>query len=496
MNKTQPFVFILFGATGDLASRKIFPALYNLYQSQIISQKIIIIGNSRQPRSDEDFRRFVLQSLNKYYGAVDLPVWHHLEKRLFFIHGDAKDQLTVKNIFQKLNNLSKTGFSVQNRLFHVGIIPEVYPVVLKNLGQSINAYPTSGWQKVMIEKPFGIDLNSAKTLNRLIARYFKADDIFRMDHFLAKETVQNIIAFRFANGLFEPIWNKDFIDNIQITAFETQGVDGREIFYDHTGALRDVVQNHVLQILAITLMDIPSSLNYQSVRQKTFKILNCLDKISAKDISSHVVYGQYGRGIICNKIVRAYIQEENIKENSRTETYVALKIGLKCKRWQGVPIYIRAGKRMSQNVTEVSIQFKDPVKNMLLFSKQMSKTILTIRIQPNEGIILRFDAKKPGFDYQLQPSTMEFRYQSAFVNTPIIEAYQRLIADAVKGDHILFPNADSVEAAWKFITPLIPNHVKPFDFEIYSGGSSGPFSADKLLENDGRFWFKLSSDIK
>lgn len=486
MKPKEPFAFILFGATGDLAGRKIFPVLYDLYQSQMISSDFVIIGNSRSKKTDEEFRKLVLQNLNEYYGKVDLSVWHHFEKRLFYIPGDANRTETIEEIQKRGLILAKKGFPFQNRLYYVAIIPEIYPLLVENLGKALKKNPAGGWQRVMIEKPFGTDLASAQTLNKLISRYFAEDSVFRMDHFLAKETVQNIIAFRFANGLFEPIWNRDFVDSIQITASETLGVDGREIFYDHTGTLRDVVQNHILEILGITMMDMPSSLKPEAVREKTLNVLKNLKTMSLQEREKNLVYGQYGRGIIKGEPVRAYTQEENIPENSRTETFVALKTYLTSSRWEGVPIYIRAGKRLARNLTEISLQFKDPFKTLSHFNKQMSPNVLTIRIQPEEGITLRFDAKKPGFGYQLQAATMDFRYQSSFDNAPLLEAYQRLLADALTGDHMLFPNAAGVETAWKFITPLLKDHP----VEIYPAGSLGPKGADKLLERDGRQWLE------
>ena len=488
-------MFVLFGASGDLAGRKIFPALYDLYQSQIISKDIVVIGNSRTGRSDVDFRQLVFENLTKYYGQVDLPTWRHLEQRLFFVPGDANDPKTTDAIAEKIKLLKDQGWNTENRLYYLAIIPEVYEAVLTNLGKVVSVNPTSGWQRVMVEKPFGTDLASAKKLNRLIFHYFNENDVFRMDHFLAKETVQNILAFRFANGIFEPIWNKKFVDSIQVSSLETHGIDGREIFYDHTGAIRDVVQNHVLQILAVALMDMPASLEPQAVRQKSLELLQEIQKIPEKEIAQNVVYGQYGRGDINGEAKRAYIQEENISEDSKTETYVAMKLTLASERWSGVPVYIRAGKRLAQDVTEISIRFKDPVKNLPQFAKAMSPNILTIRVQPNEGIVLRFDAKKPGFGYDLQPVNMEFRYTSAFAGSPLIEAYERLINDAVNGDHILFPNAEGVETTWRIVTPLLQNPKKPHPVEIYSAGSMGPTGAEALLARDHRFWFDLSSGV-
>lgn len=492
----DPFSFVLFGAAGDLAARKIWPALYYLYQEQVISREITIIGNSRTERSDEEFRQIVYSDLEKFFGKVDLPVWHHLEKGIFFVPGDANDPKTIKTIENKLNTLEKEGLPTQNRLYYMAIIPEIYEAVLENLGKAVREKrPGHGWNRVMIEKPFGTDFESAVRLNKLIKRYFNEDDVYRMDHFLGKETVQNILAFRFANGLFEPIWNKDFIDNIQISSLESQGIDGREIFYDHTGAIRDVVQNHVLQILAVTLMDIPKSLESRDIKSKSMEIFKNIKPFSESEVDTNVVYGQYGRGIVAGKEVRAYLQEENIPEGSSTETFVALKLALNTPRWKGVPIYIRAGKRMCRDVTEISIQFKDSSKNLPQFAGQKNPNVLTIRIQPDEGIILRFDAKKPGLDYQLQPVNMEFRYNSAFANSPLIEAYRRLISDAIKGDHMLYPNAEAVEATWKLITPILQNPASPKKVETYPAGSMGPEGSYELLKRDNRYWFDLSPEV-
>lgn len=486
---SDSFAFVLFGATGDLAGKKILPALFQLYRYQRIPPNFILIGNGRTPRSDQDFQQLVYSYISKQFPTLDQATWDHFRQHLFYVTGNAGDKGTIEKIGQKLQEIS-TQYQVKPKvMFHVATLPELYANILTYLGQWLNANPFRGWVRLLIEKPFGVDLDSSIELNQLVKRYFNDEQVFRIDHFLGKETVQNMLAFRFANGLFESLWNHRYIDHIQITALETEGVDGREIFYDATGVLRDFIQNHVLQLLALVMMEQPRSLDSQFTREKRLELLNQLQCYNTQEAYQNIVYGQYGIGKIEGEEKRAYIQEANIPNTSQTETFAALKLLVNSPRWRTVPIYIRAGKRLAAKVTEISIQFKDPKNLVPEFRDQMSANVLTFRIQPNEGIILRLDAKKPGHGYSLHPVSMQFGYIQAFSQAPLIEAYERLIADAWSGNHLLFPTAEEVEAAWRFIDPLLQVRTGRVPI-MYPAGSLGPQEAYELIRKDKREWIE------
>lgn len=491
MINQNPFTFILFGATGDLAGKKILPALYELYRKQLISPNFTVIGNSRTSHTDLEFRNIVKKHLSKNVN-IDPPTWEHFQSRLFFSPGNASEEITIHNLIKRIIELKEQGLPCENLMFHIATLPELYLDILTNIGAKISYLHPCGWVKILIEKPFGTDLESAQQLNDITSKYFEEDQIYRIDHFLGKETVQNILAFRFANGLFKPIWNNKFIDHIQITSMETDGIEGREIFYDKTGVIRDYVQNHLLQILAVILMDTPDSLQPNDIRKKRLQVLQSLSH--PENISQNVIYGQYGIGQINGNEVRAYNQEAKIPNDSKTPTYVALKAFANIKRAKNIPIYIRMGKRLNTKISEVNIQFKDPKKSLVEYSNQMSANILTIRIQPNEGIVLRLDAKKPGHGHHLEPVNMQFCYDTAFSNNTMIEAYERLIADAYIGDHTLFPDAAEVQAAWKFIDPILIQNTNQTPI-IYKSGSEGPEEADKFIEKDGISWIKPSPQV-
>ena len=485
------FTFILFGATGDLAGKKIIPALYELYRKQLIPANFILIGNSRTPRTDESFQKLVYQQISKTT-QLDQPTWNHFKNRLVFVPGNAAEEKTIHDIIQRIESLQSQGENCDNLMFHIATLPELYQDILANLGHKLSFFKNCGWSKILIEKPFGSNTKTAKQLNEITKHYFEENQIFRIDHFLGKETVQNILAFRFGNGLFKPIWNNEHIDHIQITSMESDGVEGREIFYDSTGVLRDYVQNHLLQILAVVMMDTPKSLKPEDIRQARLKTLKQLT--TPDNILDEVVYGQYGIGTIDGQEVRAYTQEDKIPEDSTTPTYVALKALINSPRAKDIPIYIRMGKRLNSKISEVNIQFKDPENVLPEYQTQMTPNILTIRIQPNEGIVLRLDAKKPGLGHTLEPVNMQFCYSTEFSTNPKIEAYQRLIADAFLGDHTLFPTHEEVEAAWQFIDPFLIENTQQTP-HIYPAGSEGPTQAKAFIEKDKRTWIQPSPQV-
>lgn len=486
---TEPLTLFLIGVTGDLAKKKILKAIYKLHEKQLLASPFTLIGNARSPLSREEFQAYVKEIVR----PSDDGTWTSFAKSLQYVAGDAAAEATfakIKTLHQKLQKQRTCG----NHMWYIATLPQLYLPIIQNLKQCQLHNSSCGWTKLLIEKPFGTDLASAQKLNQELSEAFSEDQIYRIDHFLGKETVQNLVAFRFANGMFEELWSNKHIDHVQVTHSETLGVAGREQFYDATGATRDVVQNHLLQMIAVCLMEEPASLNPDDIRKSRSALLKSLTGLSGKNMADHVRFGQFTAGVIDGQKVPGYLEHEGIPAESNTETAVALKLGIDSPRWAGVPIYVRTGKRLARDVLELSVQFKDKPNRMFSSIKYgPDPNILTFRFQPNEGIVLRLFVKKPGHGIELDMVPMEFCYRNTY-QMDFIEAYERLIHDASNSDATLFPGHESIESSWRIIDDVLDyqRRVKP---DPYPAGSWGPESFTKLIEQDGREWIEPSIDV-
>src|SRR5579871_6135962 len=487
--------FIIFGASGDLTQRKLIPALYNLACDNLLPKDFAVFGFAVTPMDDHAFRTAMCQAVKESHeaNAFDERVWKSFVQGLHYITADFTSPEGYQQLGARLAEVEQRGDKPGNRLFYLATPPSFYADIVARLGEFnlTNQQPVGdGWSRVIIEKPFGNDLPSALSLNESIHKTLKEEQIYRIDHYLGKETVQNILAFRFANSIIEPIWNRRYIDHVQITAAETLGVEHRGGYYEHAGCLRDMFQNHLLQLLATVAMDPPVRYGGTSVRDRKADVMKAIVPINPESLSEVAVRGQYGPGIMNDKSVPGYRQEEGVNLESKTETFAALKLYVDNWRWADVPFYIRSGKRMPSKVTEVCIQFKRVPHLFFNLSPedQMEPNVLTIRIQPDEGIALRFGAKLPGPEMHLRQVQMNFSYSDAFKVEPST-AYETLLLDAMEGDPTLFNRADQVEMAWTVIEPLLDiwKAVKPLQpFPNYAAGTWGPSASDALLARDGR----------
>ncbi len=484
----HPLTLFLIGATGDLAKKKILKALYTLHQEGLLPEIFNLVGNSRKVMTHHEFEQFVYSVVQ----PKDESEWKKFAKSLYYLPGDVDHRQT----FEQIRSLHESFATCGNHLWYVATLPSLYIQTVRHIQAARMGKAPCGWTKIMLEKPFGTDVASAHELDEALTSVFKEDQIFRIDHFLAKETVQNLLVFRFANGIFEHLWHRNFIDNIQVTASENLGIDGREIFYDQTGTIRDVIQNHVLQMLAVTLMDEPKSLQAQDVRQKRHEVLANLRPFELDQIDRDVKFGQYIAGKVNGNIVRGFLEENHIEPHSQTETAAALRCFVDSDRWRNVPIYIRAGKRLESTVTEISIQFKEPPNAMFSELDRVQRgNVLTLRIQPNEGVVVRLKVKKPGLHLQLNEVPMQFGYRNEF-QMGLVEAYVKLIYDAVQGDPTLFPRSDGIESSWHFVQPLLDYKMRAkFRPEAYKAGSWGPSSFTQLIKQDKRQWIQPSVEM-
>ncbi|MDQ3009003.1 MAG: glucose-6-phosphate dehydrogenase [bacterium] len=483
---SQPVTIFLIGATGDLAKKKILKAMYVLFEQSLLATQFTIIGNARKEYNDQTFRAFVKEVVKPSSEAV----WSDFAQHLFYWQGDASMAESFTDLSKKYDELPSTA-KTPNHLWYLATLPKLYEAVISNLQGSNLLQQASGWTKIMLEKPFGTDLATSRALNQTLTSAFPEEHIYRLDHFLGKETVQNILAFRFANGIFEHLWKSEYIDHIQVTASETLGISGRGQFYDETGTVRDVVQNHVLQMLAVAMMEEPASLEPEVIRKHRSAFLHSLIPLTTEELSTQAAFGQYQSGQIDGEVSKSYQDESDVAPLSSTETAVAFKAYSSAPRWKDVPIYIRAGKRLATSVTEISFYFREPSNR--IFSQDVSQNtpnVLTFRIQPSEGIVLKLMVKKPGLSMILNEVPMSFRYHNQF-QMDLVEAYIKLIYDAVKADPSLFPQADEIDAAWEFIQPLLDHLQQPaFRPEAYTAGTWGPESFDKLIQGDGRTWLE------
>jgi glucose-6-phosphate 1-dehydrogenase len=480
----EPCALVIFGASGDLTRRKLFPALYSLALRRLLPEKFGVVGVSRTEESDDEFRDRMKHAVQEF-GRDEFreETWEWLAEGMRYVPTDFADEGGEDRVVTALNDLDEKRGTAGNRVYYLAVPPDAIATLVREIGERRS---TEGWTRLIAEKPFGRDLASARELNEELQRSFAEEEVFRIDHYLGKETVQNLLALRFANGIFEPIWNRQFVDHIQITVAETLGIEGRSGFYEQAGAIRDVFQNHLLQLVALTAMEPPIDFTADSVRNEKVKVLRALHTPGPK----HVVRGQYGRGYIEGQDVPGYREEEGVAPDSMTETYVAAKLYVDNWRWADTPFYIRAGKRLARRETTIAIEFKraphPPFE--VVEDGGLRPNVLVCHIQPDEGVSLEFAAKVPGQGMTLRTVHMDFLYGGAF-RTGIPEAYERLLLDCLLGDARMFTRADEVEEQWSLVDAIVAawRRDRP-SFPNYAAGTWGPAGAEQLLEQDGRTW--------
>ncbi|MEZ5314677.1 MAG: glucose-6-phosphate dehydrogenase [Chlamydiales bacterium] len=492
----DPCIIVIFGATGDLTARKLFPALYNLKREGQLPMHFACVGFARRKKSNETFRKEMHDAVSQFSRVkpLDEDLWSSFMNQIFYLTSNFDEEAGYESLSQLLLHLDKKLGTQGNRVFYLSTQPSFFPKIIKNLSLHRLIYDSNKekekFSRVIIEKPFGHDYKSGIALQEFILNHLVEDQIYRIDHYLGKETVQNILVFRFANSIFEALWNNHYIDHVQITVAEEIGIGSRGAFYEEAGILRDIVQNHLMQLICLTAMEPPAVLSTEAIRDEKVKILKALRPIDMNNFNNYVVRGQYGSGYINGICAPGYREENNVSPKSHIETYVALKLYIDNWRWGGVPFYLRAGKRLPKRTTEIAVNFKKVPR--ILFSQEGSintNNVLIIRIQPNEGIALRINCKVPGPSSPIQPVKMDFRYGSYFGLTPP-EAYERLICDCMLGDGTLFARGDEVLTSWKWITPILERWSEnpPTDFPNYPSGSWGPKESDEMMTHDGHRW--------
>jgi glucose-6-phosphate 1-dehydrogenase len=494
--QTGPCVMVIFGATGDLTGRKLLPALHNLAKSNLISREFAIVGVARNDYSIDQFRQTMGEKLQRFAtSSVDQDLKDWLLRRLYYVCGEFDDPKLYQKLGDLLVEVDKNHNTHGNYFFYLATSPVFFGTIADQLGASgLTSGKDDHWRRIVFEKPFGNDLQSAKALNLQVRKVLNENQIYRIDHYLGKETVQNILVFRFGNGIFEPIWNRRYVDHVQITVAETVGVEMRGGYFDMAGTLRDMLPNHLFQLLSLTTMEPPISFSSDAVHDEQSKILHAIQPLSAEDVLRYAVRGQYGPGEINGERLPGYRQEQGVPPDSRTETFVAVKLLIDNWRWAGVPFYIRTGKRLAARHTEVAIQFKRAP--LVLFRDTpvdvLQPNQLVIHMAPDEGISLRFGAKVPGAQMKVGSVEMDFNYTDYFGTNPNT-GYEILLYDGIMGDQTLFQRADMVEAGWAVVDPILDvwKALPPRDFPNYPAGSWGPREADDLIERDDHYWRKI-----
>jgi glucose-6-phosphate 1-dehydrogenase len=498
-----PCAMVIFGAAGDLTKRLVVPALYNLVNAKRLPDRFRLVGVDLAAQTVEAWRKGLSDAMQEFVGKdgefqidqLDQAVWRWLAERMSYLQGDLNDPGTYDRLGQHLAELDKTAGTAGNHLFYLAVADRFFSVAVAGLAAAGLVTERDGqWRRVVIEKPFGHDLSSAKALNAEILRALQEHQIYRIDHFLGKETVQNIMALRFANGLFEPLWNRQHIDHVQITAAETVGVEHRGKFYEKTGALRDMVPNHIFQLLAMIAMEPPISFDADAVRSKKAEVIQAIHPLEPARALHDVVRGQYDAGTVLGRAVQAYRREPDVAPDSNTETFVACKLMIDNWRWAGVPFYLRTGKYLKRRVTEIAIRFHQAPYTLFRGTdvERMNPNWMILRIQPDEGIALEFAVKRPGPSVKLSTVSTDFAYKTYFKLEPNT-GYETLIFDCMIGDATLFQRADNIEAGWRAVQPILDVWANnpPRDFPNYAAGGSGPAAADELLARDGRAWRPL-----
>jgi glucose-6-phosphate 1-dehydrogenase len=491
---SDPCAIVMFGASGDLAKRKLLPALYDLAVHSCLAPRFRLVGFARTEMNDEAFQKEATEFLpNKAPSGNAETARCEFLQHLHYFSGNYDDPESYQRLAKRLEELDHEAELGGNRLFYLATPPSVYPRIVEQLGRAGLAKPKgeNSWVRIIVEKPFGHDRASAQALNQQLLNVFDESQIFRIDHYLGKETVQNLLVFRFGNGIFEPLWNRNYVDSVQITAAESLGVERRAAFYESAGALKDMVQSHVLQLTSLVAMETPANFDATAVRNEKIKVLQSIRPVDETAVHELVVRGQYGAGCVKGEDVPGYREEPGVNPNSTTETFVALKLQIDNWRWSGVPFFLRTGKRLAKSAAEIAIRFKR-APHMVFQGESVESNSLVLNIQPEEGISLSFGAKAPGSKLHISPVTMDFQYRRAF-GAGSREAYATLINDCIRGDATLFDRADSVEAAWALVDPIVETwkNSKPPAFPNYPAGSEGPEAAFDLTESEGRQWRPL-----
>jgi len=499
----DPCTLVLFGASGDLTQRMIMPAIFRLARRGLLSPEFRLIGYARSEMTDDEFRARMRKAVMRDATAGDEAAWTEFVACLSYIQAeyDGDDLQGYAELERRFERLDRGAGA--RRLFYLATPPELFAPIMKHLGDAKLAglaYQRNdeGWARFVIEKPFGHDLASARSLNAEIARIFDEDDIYRIDHFLGKEIVQNLFALRFANGIFEPVWNRNYIDHIQITASETLGMEGRGGYYETAGAMRDMVQNHLLQLCALVAIEPPAEWNPRAVRDEKVKALRAVRKVNPGEVEQDAVRGQYAAGLIAGQRVPAYREEQKVAVDSQVETYAALRVHVDNARWAGVPFYLRSGKRLAKRATEIVVEFKPaphtPWSARGGTDERARPNLLVVNVSPEEGIVIRVEAKQPGQEMRLQSINLDYCHTDERGATESPSAYEHLLLDSLRGDPTFFARADEVEAAWEIVEPVIEKWEahKPSDFPSYAAGSSGFAAADELLARDGRYWYEAT----
>jgi glucose-6-phosphate 1-dehydrogenase len=489
----EPCSVILFGASGDLAKRKVIPAMYDLAQHNSLGERYAIIGFARTPMTDESFRTTIGEAAKTIseVGPIDAAKWNDFSSNLYYSAGEYGDLNSYAQLAKRLAEIDKEKNLGGNRLFYLSTPPEVYPDIVEQLGRAGLAKPSNpnSWVRIIIEKPFGRDLASARELNKIVLDVFEEKQVYRIDHYLGKDTVQNLLVLRFGNGIFEPLWNRNYVDHVQITAAETLGVERRGGFYETAGALRDMIQSHVLQLTSLTAVEPPASFDATAVRNEKLKVLQSIRPFNLEMVAQSVVRGQYAPGSVNGAKLAGYRDEPGVNPNSRTETFVAMKVLIDNWRWAGVPFYLRTGKRLAKRTTEIMIQFRC-APHIVFREREVEPNRLVLNIQPDEGISVSFGAKRPGTEMSIGNVTMNFSYREAFGGASR-SAYATLVNDCLRGDATLFDRGDSVEAAWSLVDPILDvwSAARTGKVPTYPAGTWGPKESDQLLERDDRQWY-------